>query len=80
MAAPGGNKNAAGNSGGKSLQDHQLEAKVRNLTLEKIATLLEMPVVQVKRDNYDLYKQVLVKRAGGVLHRLNEVTGEDLAA
>jgi hypothetical protein len=77
MAAPKGNINALGNSGGKSLQDRKLAAQVRSLALEKIKELLEMPPVKMKADDYELYKAVLIKLAGSILPRLNEVTGED---
>lgn len=76
MALPG-NQNALGNSGGKSLNDRKLAAKVRNLSLKKIAELLEMPTVKMNADDYALYKAVLIKLAGTVLPRLNEHTGED---
>jgi hypothetical protein len=77
MAGVKGNKNAVGNSGGKSLHDREIAAKVRNLALEKIAGLLEMPVVKMSTDDYELYKQVLIRLAGTVLPRLTEVSGED---
>ena len=63
--------------GGKSLQDRELAASVRNLALSKIKSLLEMPEVKMKQDDYELYKAVLIKLAGTVLPRLNEHTGED---
>lgn len=77
MAAPAGNQNAVGNSGGKSLNDRKLAAKVRNLTLQRIADLLETPVVKMSHDDYEFYKAVVVKLAGSVLPKLAEVTGED---
>ncbi len=77
MAAPVGNQNGIGNSGGKSLQDRKLAAQVRSLALGKIIDLLEMPTVKMSADDYDLYKAVLIKLAGTVLPKLNEVTGED---
>lgn len=77
MAAPLGSQNALGNSGGKSLNDRKLAAKVRTLALGEIADLLEMPKVKMKSDDYELYKAILIKLAGSVLPRLNEHTGED---
>lgn len=77
MAAAEGNKNAIGNSGGKSLNDRKLAAKVRSLTLGKIAEILERPVVKMDADDYKLYREILVKLAGTVLPRLNEHTGEE---
>lgn len=77
MAAPQGNQNGVGNSGGKSLQDRKLSAAVRSLALTKIKELLEMPPVKMSADDYDLYKAVLVKLSGSVLPRLTEVSGED---
>ena len=77
MAAPEGNQNGLGNSGGKSLQDRKLAAQVRSLTLTKIKDLLEMPAVKMNADDYELYKAILIKLSGSVLPRLTEVSGED---
>lgn len=77
MAAPAGNTNAAGNSGGKSLQDRQLAATVRKLTLDKIKALFEMPRVDMSQHDADLHDQVLIKLAGSVLPKLTEVSGPD---
>ena len=77
MAAPKGNNNAVGNTGGKSLQDRVLASEVRHLALEKIKALFEMPEVKMKNDDYELYKAVLIKLAGSVLPRLNEHSGPD---
>ena len=63
--------------GGKSLQDRELAAKVRKLTLERIAELLEMPPVKMKQDDYELYKAVLIRLSGTVLPRINEHSGPD---
>jgi|SRR3989338_8282161 len=77
MAAPTGNINAKGNSGGKSLQDRKLAVKVRSLALGEIAALLELPKVKMSADEYELYKAILIKLAGTILPRLNEHSGED---
>lgn len=77
MAAPEGNQNAVGNRGGKSLQDRQLAAEVRRLTLERIKQILEMPRVDMNDRDRDLYEGVLLKLAGTVLPRLNEHSGPD---
>ncbi len=61
---------------GKSFNDRELAGRVRTLTLEKIEALFTMPEVKMKADDYDLYKQILVKLAGSILPRLNEHTGE----
>jgi hypothetical protein len=72
MAAPKGNKNGAGNSGGKTLQDRELAARVRTLALKEIESVL------VHKDSDEqLYKAVLIKLAGSVLPRLNEHSGQD---
>jgi hypothetical protein len=71
MAASKGNKNAAGNSGGKSLQDRELAADVRRLALAEILAIL------AQSDMDDLRKQLILKLAGTVLPRLNEHTGKD---
>lgn len=77
MAAPQGNQNGIGNRGGKSLQDRKLAAEVRSLTLTKIKQLLETPAVERTGYEDELYKAVLIRLAGTVLPRLNEVTGAD---
>lgn len=77
MAGKIGNKNAVGNSGGKSLQDRKLAASVRNLTLKKIQAVLEAPIEKMKKAEYELYKAILIKLAGSILPRLNEHTGDD---
>lgn len=70
MAAAKGNKNAVGNSGGKSLNDRQLAASVRSLALKEIKTVLEGKDAEYK-------KAVILKLAPTLLPRLNEHTGED---
>jgi hypothetical protein len=75
MAAPKGNKNGLGNSGGKSLNDRQLAASVRKLALTEIQKYLEG-----KEEGYQdkEYKQaIILKLAPSLLPRLNEHTGED---
>lgn len=76
MAAPKGNSNGIGNSGGKSLQDRLLAAEVRNLTLEKIKEILMKPVVKMDSRDLHLHDEILVKLAGTVLPRLTELSGE----
>ena len=62
---------AIGNGqGGKSMQDRELAARVRTLTLNEIEKVL-------KNRKNKLYGPVLVKLAGTVLPRLNEHTGKD---
>ena len=70
MAAPKGNTNAQGGSGGKSLQDRVLAANVRRKALAEIERILD-------GEDSDYKKQVVLKLAGTVLPRLNEHTGED---
>ena len=80
MAAPIGSKNATGNKGGNgapTVQDKDLSKRVRRLTLKKIEKILMRPVVRMDKEEYDLYKQVLLKLAGTVLPRLNEISGPD---
>jgi len=69
MAGTNGNKNAVGNSGGKTLQDRELAAHVRSLALSEIQKVLMLGRV-------DLYRAVLIKLAGSVLPKLNEHAGE----
>lgn len=77
MAAKPGNTNAVGNSGGKSLQDRELAAEVRALTLKKIQALFTMPRVDMTDHDARLHDEILVKLSGSVLPRLTEVTGEN---
>lgn len=76
MAAPEGNSNAVGR-GAKGLNDRVLAGKVRNLALSEIYKILSIPKVEMRPEEYDLYKALLIKLSGTVLPRLNEVTGED---
>ena len=70
MPAVKGNKNAVGNSGGKSLNDRKLAASVRTLALEEIKKILEGDFNEYKR-------QLILKLAPSLLPRLNEHTGND---
>lgn len=72
-----GNKNAVGNSGGKSLNDRKLAAEVRTLVLREILRIFSIPKVEMSFEEYELYKAILVKLTGSVLPRLTEHTGED---
>lgn len=62
---------------GKSFQDRELAAEVRTLALTKIKVLFEMPRVDMSAHDANLHDQILVKLAGTVLPRLNEVSGPD---
>lgn len=55
--------------GGKTLNDRELAAKVRTLTLKECEKALN-------KKKGKLYEAVLLKLAGSVLPRLNEVMGE----
>lgn len=77
MAAPKGNKNASGNSGGKPSNDRELAAEVRSLTLLKIKALLEKEGDKMSMRELTLHDAILTKLAGTVLPRLNEVSGKD---
>lgn len=56
--------------GGLQFNDRVLAAEVRSLALGEVKKVLKNP-------KHKLYGAVLVKLAGSVLPRLNEVTGED---
>lgn len=71
MAAPKGNKNGLGNSGGKSLNDRLLAARVRSLALSEIQEIL------LQEGLTEMKKAVILKLAPSLLPRLNEHTGED---
>lgn len=64
------NKGFGTGQGGKSMQDRELAAEVRKLTLEECKRHL-------KAKKGRLYEALLVKLAGTALPRLNEHTGED---
>jgi hypothetical protein len=75
MAAPKGNKNGIGNSGGKSRNDRQLAASVRSLALGEIKKYLEG--TEQGYDNKEMKQALILKLAPTLLPRLNEHTGED---
>ena len=75
VGAPQGNINAMGNSGGKSLQDRKLSAKVRTKALNDIYAVLNADADVESWSDYK--KQVVLKLAGTVLPRLNELSGKD---
>lgn len=56
--------------GGKSFQDRELAAEVRTIALAELKKVL-------KRKKGKLYEAVLIKLAGSVLPRLNELSGPD---
>lgn len=58
---------------GKSFQDRQRSARVRNLALDEIEKVLTGEVKVEKR----FREALILKLAGTVLPRLNEHTGED---
>jgi hypothetical protein len=71
MAAAKGNKNAIGNSGGKSLNDRKLAAEVRSLALGEIKAILDQDGLT------EMKKAIILKLAPSLLPRLNEHTGND---
>jgi hypothetical protein len=71
MAAPKGNKNGVGNSGGKSKNDRLLASRVRTKALEEIEKILDQDGLT------EMKKQILLKLASSVLPRLNEHAGND---
>lgn len=71
MSAPKENKNAVGNSGGKSLNDRKLAASVRSLALTEIKKILEDERLT------EFKKAVILRLAPSILPRLNEHTGKD---
>jgi hypothetical protein len=75
MAAAKGNKNAVGNSGGKSLNDRKLAATVRTLALSEIKKYLEATEEGYK--DKEMKNAIILKLAPSLLPRLNEHTGED---
>lgn len=74
MAGTPGNKNAVGNSGGKSLQDRELASRVRSMNLRQIEAVLQGKLFE---KDIAFHKALLLKLAGSVLPRLNEHSGEN---
>ena len=72
-----GNQFAKGNLGGKSINDKRKRAKLRNRLLDVVSDIVNKPVKQMSNEEYDLYKQVVLKMCGNLLPKLQEVTGED---
>lgn len=56
---------------GVSFNDRELAGKVRTLALEEVFKILK------KGKKHYMYEMLLVKLAGTILPRLNEVTGEN---
>ena len=67
-----GNKFAVGNSGGKTVNDRKLAAKVRSMTLREIVKVYKNP-----DNDRELWKQVFLKLVSGVLPRINEISAPD---
>jgi hypothetical protein len=63
-------QNIGTGKGGKSFQDREQAARVRNLALSEIERILKNP-------KHKFYGPVVVRLAGSVLPRLNEHTGEN---
>ena len=61
----------------ETLKHRKLAAEVRTLALREILKILTIPKVEMRPEEYDLYKSILVKLTGTVLPRLAEHTGED---
>jgi len=75
MPGTKGNKNALGNTGGKSLNDRKLASEVRTLALTEIKKYLEG--TEDGYDNKEMKQAIILKLATAILPRLNEHTGQD---
>lgn len=62
---------------GKSFQDRQRSASVRNLALDQIEEVLQKQTLAGEPVGKTYHQQLLIKLAGNVLPRLNEHTGDD---
>lgn len=60
---------------GVNLNDRKLASEVRQITLKKIKKLFELESLSDKER--ELHDALLIRLAGSVLPRLNELTGED---
>lgn len=56
---------------GVSFNDRELAGKVRTLALQEVFKIL------TKGEEHYMYEQLLVRLAGTILPRLNEITGEN---
>jgi len=61
----------------KKTSDRDLASATRRLALKKIFNLLCMERGTLSPAELDLYSKILVKLAGAVLPRIQEITGED---
>lgn len=57
--------------------DRKLAAEVRRLALNKMKAILGRPAEELRGHDKQLHDALLLKLAGSVLPRLNEITGED---
>ena len=64
-------------TGKKKISDRDLASATRRLALKKIFNLLCMERGTLSPAELDLYSKILVKLAGAVLPRIQEITGED---
>lgn len=62
---------------GKSFQDRERSARVRNLTLDLIEECLTKGTVNGKKAEKRFQEALLLKLAGTALPRLNEHSGDD---
>lgn len=70
-------RGGAFNYGKKKISDRDLASATRRLALKKIFNLLCMERGTLSPAELDLYSKILVKLAGAVLPRIQEITGED---
>lgn len=68
-------------AGKKKVSDRALSQGVRRMTLKRIFNLLcfngKKTLAELSPPEFDLYSKILVKLAGSVLPRIQEITGEE---
>ena len=69
-------KGSGTGQGGKTFEQRELAAEVRDLALNKIRIILQKPVVEMNEKDKVLHDAILVRMSTTLLPRLNEHTGE----
>jgi len=77
MPAAPGNQNAAGNSGGKSLNNRVKLATLRGLIVDECIAILSKNKHDLSEKEYEFRNDIILKLAPTVLPRLQEHTSVD---
>lgn len=69
-------KGSGTGQGGKTFEQRELAAEVRELALTKIKIILSRPTVEMSEKDKELHDAILVRMSTTLLPRLNEHMGE----